>query len=156
MSGGAPPDGVAVRDGVVLVVVELPDVGERAERHVELAAGPLADLAGRAQRFAHVGAGRHRVLPAAALIRSTSLPEAPHAHQRVEPVELREHRVERRPRRGFVGSPRRQAQFRPHRHTRALDEVRRRRRAHVLPAGGDGSYEQHDRHKPVLDEPQRA
>ena len=43
-------------------MVELPDVGERAERDVELAAGPLADLARGAQRLAHVGADRDRPL----------------------------------------------------------------------------------------------
>ena len=47
-------DGVGIRDRVVLIVVELPDVGQRAERDVELAAGPLADLARRAQHLADV------------------------------------------------------------------------------------------------------
>ena len=57
------------------VVVELPEVGQRAEGDVELAAGPLADLPRRAQHLAHVGADRHRhATPAAAFTRRTSLP----------------------------------------------------------------------------------
>src|SRR6185436_19565903 len=51
-----PPNRAGIRDGVVLIVVELPDVGGRAVRDVELAAGPLADLARGAQRLVLVGA----------------------------------------------------------------------------------------------------
>src|SRR5262249_36513573 len=47
----------------------------------------------------------------------------PHAHQRVEPIELLEDRVERRERRRLVRGPRREPQLRPHRHAASLDQL---------------------------------
>ena len=45
---------------VVLILVELPDVGQRAERDVEVAVGPLADLPRDVQHLAHLRRDRHR------------------------------------------------------------------------------------------------
>ena len=150
-------NGVPVRDRVVLVVVELPHVGERAEGHVELAAGPLADLARRAQHVAHVRTDGNRAFAGRGVHPQDVAPVAPDAHQRVQPVELLERRVERRSRGRFVGGPRREAQLGSHRRAHAFDKAWLRWGNSALPARGDGgNRDQQHRQKLPHDEPQRA
>ena len=92
------------RHPAVLVVVELPHLGERAERDVERAVGPVADLPGRlaaragcprAPASAACAGGGVQPLDVAAV--------APDAEQALEPLELGEDAGERgagaRPRR---------------------------------------------------------
>ena len=110
-----PQDVVAIRNlGVPVLVVELPQAGERAEGDVELAAGPFADLVCQAQDLAHVGADRNGAI-AGGLVHSQHVAAGtPHAHERVETIELAEHRLEGRNRRRFVRRPCSQTKLRPH------------------------------------------
>jgi hypothetical protein len=61
-------------DHAVLILVELPQPGQSAERYVELAAGPLAHLVRDGEDLEHFGAHRHWRLAAAAFRRVMSLP----------------------------------------------------------------------------------
>ena len=135
------------RDRVVLIVIELPDVGQRAERDVERAVGPLADLPGHAQHVAHVGGDRHRVVAGRGVDAQDVAARTPRAHLRFEPLELREHRIERRPRGRFVRGPRRQVQIGTHRDAGALYDVHARgavARAIPAAAGAGKQRAEHD------------
>ena len=84
------------RHAAVLVVVELPDVGERAEGDVERAVGPLADLPGRLEHAPGVLVHRHRGLAGRGVQPLDVAAVAPDAEQRLEPLELGEHAGETR------------------------------------------------------------
>ncbi len=119
-----------VGNAVVLILrVELPDVGQRSERDVELAVRPLADLAGGAQHRARIGAHRHRTIAGRRVDAQHIAAGTPDAEECIEPVELAEHRVERRLGGRFVGGRRREAQFRP-----IATPARSTRRAGAVPA----------------------
>ncbi len=98
----------AIGDGVVLVlVVELPQSRQRAKGDVESSACPLADLTRHAEHFANLGADRDRMLARRRVQPRDIAAVAPDAHQRIEPIEFREDRLECRRRSGFVRRPRR-------------------------------------------------
>ena len=131
------------RDAVVLIVVELPDVRQRAERDVELAAGPFADLERLlaappgCRELTATGAGRQRRSAA-----RTSLPSFHTLRQAVQPIELGERGLERgRTASASSRGPRRQLDGRAHRGVFALHQpwlsrsrcVTARRRRGTLP-----------------------
>ena len=86
----------AGRDVAVEIVVELPESGQRAKGDVELSVAPLAGLTGHAEDLAHFGTDRHRVFAGGAIQPLDVAALFPHAHQRIEAVELVEDRLERR------------------------------------------------------------
>ena len=122
-----PADFLQIGNAIVLIVVELPQARERAKRHVELPARPIAYLTGRMQRLADVRAHRHRLLARSRVqpLDVAALP--PDAHQTVQSLEVAERRLECGQGGGLVGCPRRDAEFRAHREPRSLDDVSARR-----------------------------
>ena len=114
-------DGRLVWNRVVLVLVELPDVGQRSERDVEGAVGPFADLARDVEYLAYLGCNRHRLLSGGRVDAHDVAAGAPVAHLGFETFELGEHRIERGASRCFVGRRGGQVQLRTHRHADALD-----------------------------------
>ena len=91
------------RDRVVLILIELPQAGQRAEGHVELAAGPVAHLAGDGQHLDRLGAHRHRRLARGRVQARDVAALLPDAQQRVETIELGKDGFEGRDRGGLVG-----------------------------------------------------
>jgi hypothetical protein len=76
-----PIDCRTIRNGIVLIVIELPDLREHAERDVELAVGALAAEARRAQHFERLAVDGHR-LPACCLVELHDVAAGlPHAEQ---------------------------------------------------------------------------
>src|SRR5215218_5200035 len=78
----------AIRNRVVLIVIEFPDVGERTEGDVELAAGPDAGLACRVEHLDGFAADRHRSDPRLPVEPDDVAAVFPHAQQRVEAIEF--------------------------------------------------------------------
>ena len=121
-------DGASIGHRVVLVVIELPEVGERAERNVELAARPFTRLRRRLQCREGIAAHLNR-LAAGRLVKATDIASgSPDAQQRVEPLELLKHLLERRHGERVLGGPGHQAQLRSHHHARPLHGVPHHRR----------------------------
>ena len=78
----------AGRNVSVEIVIELPESRERAERDVELPLRPFAGLPRHAEDLADFGAHGHRHLSGRAIQLLDVAAFFPHAHQRVEPIEL--------------------------------------------------------------------
>ena len=114
----SPPHVAHIGDDIVLVVIELPEAGERAERDVEFSAGPLAHLPRRLQHLAHLRANRHRPHARVAIDARDVAVGDPRAHQLFQPRELGEDLVERGCRGGRVGGPRRERERGAHREAR--------------------------------------
>ena len=104
-------------------MIELPDVGQRAERDVEGPFRPFADLPRLPQDVAHVRGNRHRLHAGRGVDADDVAGGTPGAHERFEPLELGEHRIERRARGLFVGGPGGQPQLGSHRHADAFDRA---------------------------------
>ena len=127
-------DQLPIRHDIVLVVIESPDVAERAEGDVELAARQRARLAGLAQHGEGVLADGHR-RDAGVLVHPDHVAAVfPDAEQVLEAIELPEHLLERFDGLRLIAGPRGQRQLRPHRHARAFDPPRR-----VILSGATGS-----------------
>src|SRR5262245_33310402 len=110
------------RDATVEILIELPKPRERTERDVELAARPFADLPRGAQHLARLAADDHRLLAGGGVETNDVAALAPDAHQRIEPIELREHSFECCGGVRFVCSPRSEIQLRPHADAGSFDE----------------------------------
>jgi hypothetical protein len=140
-----PADFGRVGNGVVLVVVELPQVRERAEGDVEGAVGPLADLPRDPQDLADIRADGNRMVTRSPVQPFEIAAGPPHAHQCFEPFEFREHLAEARARLRCVPRPRRQAQLGPHRHAGTLDHWGPAPDAGRHAAGAGKNHRQQDR-----------
>ncbi len=115
-------DGRPVRDCVVLVLVEFPDIRQRTERDVEGAVGPFADLPRDVKYLAYLRCDLYGLFSCGRVDAHHVAAGAPVAHLRFETLELGEHRVERRPGRSVIAGPGGQVQLRAHRHADALDD----------------------------------
>ena len=81
------------------------------------------------ENLADLRGDRHGVVAGGRVDSQDVAVRAPHAHQRLEPLEVAEHLVERRARARFVGGPCREVERRSHREADALHTVAGLRRA---------------------------
>ena len=127
----------AIRHATVDVLIELPEARQRRERDVELARSPFADLLRRVEHLSHFRADGDGGLSRGGVEAEDVAPFLPHAHQRIEPIELEKDSLERGDCRGFVGRPRTQVDLGAHAHLRSLDERGFRARRRGAGAAGD-------------------
>src|SRR4030095_2060362 len=84
------PDVVHVWQEVVPIVAKSPKARQHAEGHVELAAGPLADLRGGSQNAPDFGSSGHGMIAGGSVDLLDVASRLPDADHRFEPIELGE------------------------------------------------------------------
>ena len=107
----------------VLVVVELPEAGQRSERDIEFSAGRLARVARRPQHFPNLEAGLHGCQARGPVHALDLAFRYPGRHESFQPPELRKNVFECLTDAGRVGAPGGQPKGRTHRELRLLDEA---------------------------------
>ena len=110
-------------DRVVLVLIELPDIRQRAERDIELPFGPLAHLSRGDERLDCLGAHLNGSVAGRGVQAHDVAVLFPDAHEAVQTVELGEDSIVGAVCRVLVGHPRHQRELRPHGQTATRDDV---------------------------------
>src|SRR5262245_34167556 len=82
------PNVLGARDLAILIVIEFPQTRERAERHIELAAGPLTDLTGHSKHFQHLRTDVDGGTPRVGIDAQHVAAVLPDAEQAIEAIEF--------------------------------------------------------------------